>query len=131
VLVVDDEPAVRAIVVELLKVEGYETAEAGDGQAALDAVAADPPDAVVTDLWMPRLSGQDLIHRLRAAGSGVPVVAMSAWKDQPLVPGVPFVPKPLHLERLLAALDEVLWPAPEPARAPRARWPLPWKRRPS
>jgi CheY-like chemotaxis protein/DNA-binding XRE family transcriptional regulator len=108
VLVVDDEPGVRAVVAELLAGEGYATAEAGDGLAALAAAAADPPDAVVTNLGMPRLGGQGLIRRLRADRPGLPVVAMSAREDQPLVPGVPFVAKPFRVERLLAELAGAL-----------------------
>jgi CheY-like chemotaxis protein len=57
VLAVDDEPANLALLVKLLRHEGYDTLEATDGQAALDAVAEHQPDLVCLDVMMPRLDG--------------------------------------------------------------------------
>lgn len=57
ILVVDDEPEVRAAVEDGLAVEGYEVRGAADGLAALTQVAAWEPDAVVLDVMMPVLDG--------------------------------------------------------------------------
>jgi DNA-binding response OmpR family regulator len=78
ILVVDDEPAVRDAVDRALRVEGYEVALAGDGREALDAVAGEPPDAMVLDVLMPRLDGLEVCRRLRAAGDRTPVLVLTA-----------------------------------------------------
>ena len=70
ILVVDDEPAVRAAVDRALRLDGHEVALAADGRAALDAVAAAPPDALVLDLLMPRLDGLEV-----CAGCAPPATA--------------------------------------------------------
>ena len=57
ILVVDDEPAVRAAVDRALRLDGHEVALATDGREALDIVAGAPPDAMVLDLLMPRVDG--------------------------------------------------------------------------
>ncbi len=53
ILVVDDEPDIREVVSEILEDEGYSVTSAEDGEAARSAFAADPPDLVLLDIWMP------------------------------------------------------------------------------
>ena len=65
VLVVDDEPAVRRALERALKLDDYEVSLAADGQEALDALAADPADAVVLDIAMPRVDGLEVTRRMR------------------------------------------------------------------
>jgi len=79
VLVVDDNADMRRYISRLLAAH-YDVVTAGDGEAALDLVRADPPDLVVTDVMMPRLDGLELLRRLRAdpATVGIPVVILSA-----------------------------------------------------
>src|SRR4051794_32435918 len=55
ILVVDDDPQLRMILTVFLEDAGYTVRIAPDGQAALDAIAADPPDLVLSDVRMPRL----------------------------------------------------------------------------
>jgi two-component system response regulator MprA len=78
ILVVDDEPAVRDAVDRALRLEGYRTELAGDGRAALDALAAAPPDALVLDVLMPGVDGLEVCRRLRAAGDRTPVLMLTA-----------------------------------------------------
>ena len=78
VLVVDDEPGVRAALSRALALERHEVRLAEDGQQALDALAAQPPDALVLDLLMPRLDGLEVCRRLRAAGDRTPVLMLTA-----------------------------------------------------
>src|SRR5436853_7306737 len=77
VMVVDDEPQVRATVREALEYEGYEVSEAGTGAEALALLAAKPADAVVFDLWMPVMDGWELRRRVLAAYPALPVVEVS------------------------------------------------------
>ncbi len=67
ILIVDDEPNIVISLEYLMRREGYEVAVAGDGEAALQAAAATPPpDLVVLDVMLPRLSGFEVCRRLRA-----------------------------------------------------------------
>jgi two-component system response regulator RegX3 len=76
-LIVEDEPSyVEALEVALTR-EGFETAAAPDGRAALDAFDDDPPDLVLLDLMLPELSGLDVLRTIRES-SQVPVIVVSA-----------------------------------------------------
>lgn len=66
VLVADDDDAIRALVVRLLRRAGYDTVEAADGQIAIDQLADGPFDALVLDLMMPRVDGFGVIGHLIA-----------------------------------------------------------------
>ena len=78
ILVVDDEPAVRRALDRALRLESYEVALAADGEAALDALASAPADAVILDLAMPRLDGLEVCRRMRRAGDRTPVLMLTA-----------------------------------------------------
>ena len=80
VLVVDDEPAVRAVVRDVLFEEGYAVLEASDGRAMLELLAHEHPDLVLMDVMMPGLDGREAYRMLRARNdlSDIPVVMMSA-----------------------------------------------------
>jgi two-component system, OmpR family, response regulator MprA len=78
ILVVDDEPAVRAALQRALALEGYDIDVASDGLEALDRIAQSPPDAVVLDIAMPRLDGLQVSRRMRAAGDRTPVLMLTA-----------------------------------------------------
>ena len=77
VLVVDDEPAIRDSVTYALEREGFETTSAADGLEALEAARKEAFDAVVLDLMLPQLSGQEVCRRLRAE-SPVPIIMLTA-----------------------------------------------------
>jgi two-component system, OmpR family, response regulator MprA len=78
VLVVDDEPAVRAALQRALALERHDVALAEDGQQALDALAESTVDAIVLDVMMPRIDGLEVCRRLRAAGDRTPVLMLTA-----------------------------------------------------
>jgi two-component system, OmpR family, response regulator MprA len=78
ILVVDDEPAVRAALERALRLEHYEVDLASDGREALDRLAAAPPDAIVLDVAMPGVDGLEVCRRLRAAGDRTPVLMLTA-----------------------------------------------------
>jgi two-component system response regulator MprA len=76
ILVVDDEPAVRATLERALRLDGHEVSVAGDGEEAL----AQPPgfDAIVLDVMMPRVDGLEVCRRLRRAGDRTPILMLTA-----------------------------------------------------
>jgi two-component system, OmpR family, response regulator MprA len=108
VLVVEDEPAVREVVVDLLQDEGYAVRQASDGLQAIDELEVDDVDLVLSDVRMPRLDGPSLARRLRGRGRAVPVVLMSAVDVEVDLPGVRFLPKPFDRDHLLHVIDSAL-----------------------
>jgi len=78
VMVVDDEPAVRAALERALRIERYDVRVAGDGTEALALLADRSPDAIVLDVAMPDVDGLEVCRRLRAAGDRTPVLMLTA-----------------------------------------------------
>jgi len=108
ILVVDDEPVIRYILAEILTDEGYRVRCAEDGRQALDQVAVEVPDLIVSDIRMPRVHGVEFVERLRAQGHATPVVLISTWAPPPNLPGVRFVRKPFDLDDITEAVADGL-----------------------
>jgi two-component system, OmpR family, response regulator MprA len=108
VLVVEDEPAIREVVADLLQDEGYAVRQASDGLQAIEELEVDDVDLVLSDVRMPRLDGPSLARRLRGRGRAVPVVLMSAVDVEVDLPGVRFLPKPFERDHLLHVIGSVL-----------------------
>lgn len=68
VLIVDDEPSVRAMLGYVLHDEGYDVEEAADGAEAIEALTVAPPDAMVLDLMMPNVDGFDVLRARNERG---------------------------------------------------------------
>ena len=66
VLVVDDEPTIREVVVSYLEREGFSTLEAADGNRARELLESDPPDLVVLDVMLPGTDGLELCRWIRS-----------------------------------------------------------------
>jgi two-component system KDP operon response regulator KdpE len=81
VLAIDDEPAIRRYLRIVLKAEGYEPFEAGNGREALAEVAARRPDLVILDLGLPDLDGVELTRILREQ-SQVPIIILSVREQE-------------------------------------------------
>jgi len=81
ILVVDDEPQIVQLVRDYLERSGFDVVVAGDGPAALAAIAQRRPDLVVLDLGLPGLDGLDVTRRLRATSS-IPIVMLTARSDE-------------------------------------------------
>jgi DNA-binding response OmpR family regulator len=81
VLVVDDEPIVREVVVSYLQRAGYRTLEAGDGDAARRLLEDDPPTLVVLDVMLPGTDGLELCRWIRAR-SDLPVIMLTARGEE-------------------------------------------------
>ena len=110
VLLVDDEPLVRASTADMLAELGYAVEEAESGAEALDRIAKRTPDIVVTDHLMPGLSGTELAAALRLTRPGLPVLIVSGYADLEGLPAdLPRLTKPFRqadLAACIAALRE-------------------------
>ncbi len=113
VLVVDDEPIVREVVVRYLEREGYRTLEAGDGDAARDALARTSPDLVVLDVMLPGTDGLELCRWIRST-SALPVIMLTArGEEADRIVGLElgaddYVTKPFSPRELAARVKSVL-----------------------
>ena len=113
-LVVDDEPHIADLVATVARYEGWDAVTAGTGAAALSEAAEFHPDIVVLDLMLPDFDGFTVLDRLRAAGTAVPVVFLTA-KDATAdrIAGLTrggddYLVKPFSVEELMARLRAVL-----------------------
>jgi CheY-like chemotaxis protein len=113
ILVVDDDPATREVVQELLESFDYAVASAGDGVEALELIRREPPDILLLDLRMPRMNGREVLEALRAdpRGSRIPVVILSASGEDAAELagryGAQALGKPISIVPLLATIQEL------------------------
>ncbi len=114
VLVVDDEPAVRASLRRALGLEGFEISTAEDGENALDALAEHDFEAVVLDIAMPGIDGIEVCRRVRTAGDRTPILMLTARDAvDDRVAGLDagaddYLVKPFALKELVARLRALL-----------------------
>jgi CheY-like chemotaxis protein len=114
VLLVDDHPEVRAVLVYLVARLCPEVTivEASTDVEALNAVANHTPDLLITDYQMPRMGGLELVRTLRAQGETVPILVLSS--DTSIAEGIlaegatHFLPKPFPLQELRELLHALL-----------------------
>jgi CheY-like chemotaxis protein len=106
VLVVDDEPAVRAMAVDMLHALGLEVLDAHNGQDALRLLSRHPEIRLLfTDVRMPGMTGVELAEAARRLRPDLKVIVTSAYVGEEIVPSSDlFVPKPFRLEQLAAAI---------------------------
>jgi DNA-binding response OmpR family regulator len=113
VLVVDDEPTIREIVVSYLVREGFTTLEAADGNRARELLERDPPDLVVLDLMLPGTDGLELCRWIRTR-SRLPVIMLTArGEESDRIVGLElgaddYVTKPFSPRELAARVRTVL-----------------------
>jgi CheY-like chemotaxis protein len=113
ILVVDDDPAIRDVVTDILELSDYRVMTASNGAEALDRIRAQPPAAVLLDLMMPVMDGWEFMERCRRRlpCAGLPIAIMSAAHDaasaasQLGVQG--YLTKPFELEAVLAVVDRL------------------------
>ncbi len=114
ILCIDDEPDLREDVVEELRDAGFETIEAGDGKAGLDAIMSHKPDLVLCDITMPVMDGHDLLRELRAKHpelAELPFIFLSALADRDhVIAGKKlgaddYLTKPIDYQLMLATIE--------------------------
>ena len=112
ILIADDEPNIVISLEYLLQREGYRVVVARDGQEALDAIAAAPPDLVLLDVMLPRVSGFEVCQTLRdnPALAGMRIVMLTAkGRDVEMSKGIAlgadaYITKPFSTKDLLAQI---------------------------
>ncbi len=113
-MIVDDEPGVRALLHDTLRIAGFETLEASDGMSALTALRKNKPDLIIIDINMPLMDGFELVERLRSAKDMVPVLMLTARADKAdIARGLKlgaddYVVKPFGLEELVLRVKAIL-----------------------
>lgn len=117
ILVAEDEPHIRRILITMLEAAAYEVIPTPDGAAAIACLETDEPiDLVVTDLMMPEATGLDLLARLKTLEhrNGTPVLVLTAKgqdidRDAAFSLGAhDFITKPFSPKKLIARIDEIL-----------------------
>jgi CheY-like chemotaxis protein len=116
VLVVDDDPTVRTLFVDILQEAGYRVVGAEDGYVAEDLIRDLFPDLILLDLHMPRGSGFSLLNNMRKhpRWQAIPIVIVSGYLDQielldeAGLTVVGRIGKPVDIDRLLALVRETL-----------------------
>lgn len=81
VLVVDDEEPIRNLLVQYLQFIEYDTQEASNGLEALEIIDMDQPDLVITDIYMPRMTGFQLLREIKRKMPSLPVVLITGYKS--------------------------------------------------
>jgi DNA-binding response OmpR family regulator len=113
ILVVDDDPTVREVVLSYLRAEQYEVAGAADGETALSMIGHERPDLVVLDVMLPGLDGLEVCRRVRAT-SDLPIIMLTALGAEPdRVSGLElgaddYVAKPFSPRELVLRIGSVL-----------------------
>jgi len=116
VLVVEDEPDIRQLIVHHLEREGYKCRHVSTGTEALRAVRASAPDLVVLDLMLPEIGGLEVCRRIRgeSATANIPIIMLTAKSDEvDRIVGLElgaddYVPKPFSPKELVARVRAVL-----------------------
>jgi len=109
ILIVEDDLPIRESLRDLLTEEGYRIAEADHGAHALELLEKEPPALILLDLWMPVMTGGELLTRLRAEPrwASLPVVILTAANED-ADPSLTTLRKPVGLEMLLSTVAEKL-----------------------
>jgi DNA-binding response OmpR family regulator len=116
ILVIDDEQLLRSTVVMILTRAGFTVEEASDGQAGIAMFHKNPPDIVLTDIFMPNRDGIEIIKELKHASPQTKIIAMTGGGKLRMMEiasaaqalGADYVlDKPFDSESLLAAINAV------------------------
>ncbi len=120
VLIVDDDPDIRELIAFKLRALGFTIEAAADGEAALAAALAAPPDLILLDVMMPKMSGHDVTKQLRANGSteATPIILLTAKAQEADVAygfslgATDYIIKPFSPRELISRVQAVLERAP-------------------
>src|ERR1700678_203383 len=109
ILAVDDDHLVLFNTAEMLRDLGHTVWEAGSGEAALDVLAARPAELVITDQVMPRMTGTQLIDKIRKTSPGLPAILATGYAETPanLDSAIVRLKKPFTQEELRAAIERI------------------------
>ncbi|MDD5475601.1 MAG: response regulator, partial [Syntrophales bacterium] len=113
ILIVDDEPSMRAALSESLQSCGYDVETADDGQDALDKFRKNTFEVVITDMRMPRLGGMEVLAGIKRMSPKTPVIVITAYGtvntavEAMRAGAIDFIMKPFSLEHLESVVTRV------------------------
>ncbi|MEM9627789.1 MAG: response regulator transcription factor [Pseudomonadota bacterium] len=115
IVVIEDEPELRELIVDELEDAGHHAVEASDGVEGLAAIKAENPDMIISDIGMPRMDGYELRRRLQGCArfSDTPFMFLSAYPPQNAlaegidVGAVNYFTKPVDFGSLLARIETI------------------------
>ena len=127
ILIADDDPDIRQLVIYALADQGHEVSVAKDGQEALDHVAQSPPDLMLLDIMMPEMDGYDVLRALDERGirGFTKILVLTAkgserdWKLGYDLGADRYMTKPFDPDELLETVGEMLNSTPEELEAKR------------
>ncbi len=114
VLLIEDSDDIVRLISNVLEEVDYSLVVATNGEAGLAAARAETPDVILLDMSLPKLSGWDLVPRLRAEGITAPVIALTAHamrqdRERALALGCSeYITKPFEIDELLETLDRYM-----------------------
>ncbi len=114
VLLAEDDKFCRDVYHAVLDAEGYHVIDAADGRAALDVLNSEPVDLLLTDVFMPGMTGIELLERAREVRPDLRAIVMTGHKTSEAIIGAlrnracEFLSKPFHTEELLEAVRSVM-----------------------
>ena len=120
IVVVDDEPSIRELLVASLHFAGFEVETAASGSEAVEVIERVKPDLIVMDVMLPDIDGFTVTRRIRQNGIKVPVLFLTARDDTQdkimglTVGGDDYVTKPFSLEEVVARIRAILRRTQEP-----------------
>lgn len=113
-LIVEDDPALLRGLKDNFETEGYAVRTAADGKRGLDALMSDPPDLLILDLMLPRVSGYEICRSARERRLQIPIIMLTAkGQEEDIVRGLEmgaddYVTKPFGIRELLARVKAFL-----------------------
>jgi len=117
VLVVDDDPSIRRMIMAALRRDGYSFSEAANGKEALEVMKVERPDIVILDLMMPMVSGWDVLRERSTDPDllSIPVIVVSANRSAELASAMDkgicaFLPKPFDITALSSLVRSCIPP---------------------
>ena len=114
ILVVDDEPAIRELIQDILQDEGYQVTTAADGNTARACLTLRMPQLVLLDIWMPDIDGISLLREFKQQEPGLPIVMMSGHGtiesavEATRLGASDFIEKPLSTAKLLHGVETAI-----------------------
>jgi DNA-binding NtrC family response regulator len=114
ILIIDDEPILRDSLEVALKTSGYEALTARTGEEGLELFEKESPDLVLLDHWLPGINGDEVLRRIKEAGSEIPVIIMTAQGSIELavnsmkMGAFDFLVKPFELDQIEALIKRGL-----------------------
>lgn len=112
ILVVDDDPGLRALVAAALELEGHDVLTAPDGNVALSFLTEAQPAMVLLDKAMPGMDGPQFAHEMRARGFSAPIVVISGSEGGPhfarQINADGFICKPFKLPDLITTVEDLI-----------------------